>query len=136
MDAFKGLGLLFFRIFMGVRIFLGVWDNVIDSNKMAEFAGFLAKYHVPIPNFAAPLSVYAQMICGLLIILGFQTRFVAFIMMINFLVAFFVVDIHLSLEQMTPALAMLFGSFLLIFEGAGKYSLDEMFKKSKERTFD
>jgi len=132
MEAFKGFGLLLFRIFMGTRIFLGVWDNVINKEKMAEFAAFLAQYKVPAPDFSAPLSVYAQMICGLLIIVGLQTRFVAFIMMVNFLVAFFVVDIHLTLEQMTPALAMLFGSFLLLFEGSGKYSLDDLFESKNK----
>ncbi len=132
METLKGLGLLLFRIFMGGRIFLGVWDNVVSSNKMAEFAKFLDGYDVPYPTLAAPISVYAQMICGLLIVLGLQTRFVAFLMMINFLVAFFVVDRHLTLEEMTPALAMLFGSFLLIFEGAGRFSLDEVFDRKKE----
>lgn len=129
MEPFRGLGLFLFRIFMGTRIFAGVWDNVTNSEKMADFAVFLSQYKVPVPTLAAPVSVYAQMICGLLIIIGLQTRFVAFIMMINFLVAFFVVDIHLTLAQMTPALAMLFGSFLLLFEGAGRYSLDESFAK-------
>lgn len=132
MKTFTGFGLLLFRIFMGGRIFIGVWDNVVNSEKMVEFAQFLSSYNVPYPTLAAPLSVYAQMICGLLIILGLQTRFVALLMMINFLVAFFVVDIHLSLEEMTPALAMLFGSFLLIFEGPGKFSLDAVFDKSED----
>ena len=63
---------------------------------------------------------------------GLQTRFVAFLMLINFLVAFFVVDIHGSLEQMTPALAMLFGSLLLVFEGAGRFSLDAYFDARKK----
>ena len=134
MEAFKGLGLLLFRLFMGGRIFLGVWDNVTSSDKMAEFAQFLANYGVPYPTLAAPLSVYAQMICGLLIIFGLQTRFVAFLMIINFLVAFFVVDRHQSLEAMTPALAMLFGSFLLLFEGAGRFSLDEIMDRKKLET--
>lgn len=132
MESLKGLGLLLFRLFMGARIFLGVWDNVVSSEKMAEFAKFLDGYGVPYPTLSAPLSVYAQMICGLLIILGIQTRFVAFLMVINFLVAFFVVDRHLSLEEMTPALAMLFGSFLLIFEDAGRFSLDAVFDRKKE----
>lgn len=133
MEAFKGTGLLLFRLFMGGRIFLGVWDNVICSEKMTEFAQFLDSYNVPYPTLSAPLSVYAQLICGLLIVMGLQTRFVAFLMMINFLVAFFVVDRHLTLEEMTPALAMLFGSFLLIFEGGGRFSLDAVLdRKTKE----
>ena len=131
MDSFRGFGLLLFRIFLGGRIFLGVWDNVVDSSKMAEFASFLDSFKVPYPNLAAPLSVYAQMICGILIIIGLQTRFVALLMIINFLVAFFVVDRHLSLEQMTPALAMLFGAILLLFEGGGRFSLDEVFDRKK-----
>lgn len=131
MDSFRDFGLMLFRLFLGGRIFLGVWDNVMDSSKMAEFASFLDSYNVPYPNLAAPLSVYAQLICGILIVFGLQTRFVALLMIINFLVAFFVVDRHLSLEQMTPALAMLFGAILLLFEGGGRYSLDDFFDRKK-----
>ena len=132
MEAFKGLGLLLFRIFMGGRIILGVWNNVISSERMAEFAAFLKNFNVPYSDLAAPVSVYAQLICGILIILGLQTRFVAFIMLINYLVALFAVDIHTNLQQMTPALAMLFGSLLLIFEGPGRFSLDAVFDKKKD----
>lgn len=131
MEAFKGIGLLLFRLFMGGRIFLGVWDNVVSSEKMTEFATFLDGFGVPYPTLSAPLSVYAQLICGLLIVIGLQTRFVAFLMMINFMVAFFVVDRHLTMKEMTPALAMLFGSFLLLFEGGGRFSLDEVLGRKK-----
>ncbi len=133
MEAFKGIGLLLFRLFMGGRIFLGVWDNVVSSEKMTEFTKFLDGFGVPYPTLSAPLSVYAQLICGLLIVVGLQTRFVAFLMMINFMVAFFVVDRHLTMEEMTPVLAMLFGSFLLIFEGGGRFSLDAVLdRKTKD----
>lgn len=132
MDKFKGWGLFLFRLFIGARIFLGVIDKAVSTEKMQEFGLFLENYNVPFSGLAAPVSVYAQMICGLMLILGWETRFAALLMLLNFLVAFFAFDIQHSLVLMTPTLAMLFGSLLLWIEGPGKFSLDGFISSKKK----
>ncbi|MCT1529869.1 DoxX family protein [Sphingobacterium daejeonense] len=121
------LGLLILRIFIGGRAIYGVIDNVINWEKMQEFAGFLGAHKFPYPIVSAILSVAVQLFCGFFLLVGWQTKWAAMIMFINFLIAIFMV--HLpngdSIEATTPALAMLFISATLFFTGSGKYSIDK-----------
>ncbi len=119
------VGLLVIRLFIGLRIIYGVFDNIISWNKMMEFAGFLKASGFPLPTFCAVLSVYAQFICGVLILIGYKTRFAAFILAFNFIIAIVMVHLNDSIEAMTPALAMLFISVGLLFTGAGKWAIEK-----------
>lgn len=112
------IGLLLLRVFIGLRLIYGVLDNVISWDKMLEFSAFLDA------NVSAVTSVYAQLICGLFILIGFKIRPVSLIMVINFLIALFMVHANDTVEGMTPALAMLFGSACLFFTGAGRIAVE------------
>lgn len=118
-------GLLIIRLFIGLRIIYGVFDNVISWNKMMEFSEFLKATNFPAPTLCAVLSVYAQFICGILILIGYKTRFAAFILVFNFIVAIVMVHSNDSIEAVTPALAMLFISLGLLFTGAGKWVIEK-----------
>ena len=120
------LGLLAIRLFIGFRIVYGVFDNIISWNKMIEFSDFLKANSFPVPTFCAILSVYAQFFCSILISIGYKTRFAAFILMFNFIVAIVMVHSNDSIEIMTPALAMLFINLGLMITGAGKWSFDKL----------
>lgn len=121
----KDIGVLLLRLFIGIRLIYGVIDNVISWEKMKEFEGFLAQFSFPFPIASAVVSVYAQLIAGLMILVGWKIRWAAILMIINFLVAIFMVHRTQTFEQMTPALAMLFSSLLFLFYGAGKYGVDK-----------
>lgn len=94
---------------------------------MQEFSAFLGQYHFPWPTFSAVLSVYIQAICALLVLIGYQTRVAALMLVVNFLVALLMVHIPAgdTVEGMTPAFAMLFASLTLLFTGAKDISLDK-----------
>lgn len=95
---------------------------------MIEFSEFLASFNFPIPVISAVLSVYAQLVCALMILAGIKIRIASIFMILNFLVALMFVHFANgdSIEQMTPAFAMLFGSMTLLFTGAGrKFSISE-----------
>ena len=121
------IGLLILRIFIGARILYGVIDNVINWDKMNEFAQFLSQYKFPFPIVSAITSVAIQLFCGFLILIGWQTKWSSLLLILNFLIA--IIMVHFpnndSIEVMTPALAMLFISAALMFTGAGKYSVDK-----------
>lgn len=121
------IGLLILRIFIGARILYGVIDNVINWDKMNEFAQFLSQYKFPFPIVSAITSVAIQLFCGFLILIGWQTKWSSLLLFLNFLIA--IIMVHFpnndSIEVMTPALAMLFISAALMFTGAGKYSVDK-----------
>jgi putative oxidoreductase len=118
LDKNQYLGLLLLRLFAGLRLISGVVDNIVSREKMLEFAGFLQTFHFPVPVFSAVLSVYAQAIAGILLIISWKVRFAAILMIINFLTALVMVHRHDTIEQMTPALSLLFISIFLLFSGS------------------
>jgi len=124
-EANKSVGILFLRIFVGLRLLYGVIDNVVSWEKMVEFSGFLQTYDFPYPIISATLSVYVQLFCAIFILIGFRIRVASFFLVFNFIIALLFVHLkaHDSVEGMTPALAMLFGGLTLLFTGAGKISL-------------
>ncbi len=77
------------------------------------------------------VSVYAQAIAGIMILLGWNMRMAATLMIINFLLALIMVHRNDTLEGMTPALAILFSSLLFLFQGAGNISLEKSSIKSQ-----
>jgi putative oxidoreductase len=124
-DDRKDIGVLLLRLFVGVRLIYGVIDNVTSWEHMIKFRDFLQQFNFPIPLVAAIVSVYAQLLAGVMFILGWKIRFAAILMIINFLIAILMVHWGEKLEPMTPALAILFISILFFFQGAGKYSLEQ-----------
>lgn len=119
------IGLLLLRLFIGTRLIYGVVDNVFSWEHMERFAGFLQSYGFPFPLASAIISVYVQLVSGLLLLVGYKVRLASFVLVVNFTVA--VVFVHIlsqdSVEGTTPALAMLFGAGTLMFTGAGRLRL-------------
>ncbi len=54
------LALLALRLLTGAFLIAGVWDNVVDPARMAEFESFQRRFGIPWPELGAPVSVYAQ----------------------------------------------------------------------------
>ncbi|HEX6911993.1 MAG TPA: DoxX family protein [Longimicrobium sp.] len=120
----SALGVPLFRLFLGATLVYGTQDNVFSSARMLEFRDFVQQNGFPAPLFSAYLSAYAQFICGLLILAGLATRWASGVMVVNFAVALAMVHWGLPFSANISALAMLFGSLLLLFHGPGAYSVD------------
>lgn len=118
------LGVFLFRLFLGGVLVYGTADNVFDRGRMLEFRDFLAANGFPYPLLCAHLSAYAQFVCGLLILPGAFTRAAAAIMVVNFIVALAMVHVGQPFNVNIAPLAMLSGSLLLLFHGAGACSID------------
>ena len=129
-ERYRELGPLLFRLFLGFTLIYGTQDNVFHAERMAEFRDFLAANGFPRPLAAAYLSAYAQFIAGLLILVGFLTRWAALVMTINFLIALGMVHLALPFSSNISPLAMLFGSLLLLFYGPGPFSVDARLMRS------
>lgn len=123
----KDIGITVLRLFVGGRLVYGAVDNVISWPRMIEFAEFLRPFGFPFPVASAVASSYAQFICGLLLLIGYKLRYAAAAMVVNFVIA--VLFVHVirgdSVEQTTPALALLLGSLALLFTGAGRWAMDK-----------
>ena len=126
LDKFKEYGPAFIRLIIGFHLVYGTQDNVFSYARMEEFAAFLSAHKVPFPLFAAFVSAYAQFICGILFILGFATRYAAFVMIINFIAAILIAHLGDPYPAKFPALMMLAGACFLFLHGPGELSVDRL----------
>ncbi len=124
LDRFGGFAPLPIRIFVGVFLIYMSQDNVFSAARMAEFEAFLATHGFPAPDIAAPVSVYAQFICGGLLLVGALTRWAALVIMINFVVALVGVHLALPLRTWLEPCAMLAVATALFIGGPGRISID------------
>jgi putative oxidoreductase len=124
-ERHREYGLFFIRLIIGFHLVYGTADNVLSWARMLEFRDFLASRGVPFPLFSANLSVYAQLLCGLLFIVGAFVRPAAAVMIINFICALLIAHRTGGYPPAALALIMLFSSIGFLFHGAGKPSWDE-----------
>jgi putative oxidoreductase len=127
----RDYGALLLRLLIGIFIIHGVQDNILSWERMKEFEKFLSARGVPFPLFAAHLSVYAQLICGLSILLGFFLRQTSVIFIINFIAAIAIAHLRDPLPRMLPALMMIASGFFFLFHGAGRPSLDDSLERRR-----
>ena len=121
-------GLLLVRVFAGIRIVYGVLDNIFSSQHMLRFRDFLAANGFPLPLVSAYVSVWVQFLCGLCLIAGWQTRYAAALLAINFLIALLTVHLGQDFEAMTPAMALFFICILLLLAGPGRFAVQDPVK--------
>ncbi len=116
--------LLAVRLYLGGFLVWGVWDNIASAERMAEFAAFLGGLNCPWPHIAAPVSVWVQFACGLLLLPGLWTRWVGLLIGLNFAVAVVLIggaggDARAVYE---PAITGLVG-LLLATGGPGRFAV-------------
>jgi putative oxidoreductase len=122
---------VFIRFIIGFHLIYGTQDNVFSWERMIEFSEFLANFGFPIPLVSAVVSVYAQFICGILFIIGFQVRIAAVIMICNFIIALLVVHTGDTYPGAFPAIMMLAGSLYLLFNGSKVFNVNTLFSKKE-----
>jgi putative oxidoreductase len=117
------LGIFLFRIYLCLQILYGVLDNIVSWDRMLEFRNFLQSEGFPFPLSSAILSVYGQFFAAVFLLIGYKSRWAAAVLVINFMVAAGVhVANHDPLPALFPALNILFGAVLFLFNGAGRFA--------------
>ena len=124
---------IFLRLLIGIFIIHGVQDNILSAERMAEFEKFLAARGVPFTAAAARLSVYAQFICGVSILLGAWIRLTSVVFIINFICAIVIAHLGHSFQQLFPALMMIAAGLFFLFNGAGRLSIDALLERDDAR---
>jgi putative oxidoreductase len=81
----------------------------------------------------APLSVYAQFVCGILFILGLLTRWAGLVTAFNFVVAVWMVHWTQDFPGWWPALILVFLGLLFATQGPGRYALDHWIGRRDDR---
>ncbi|MEQ8579322.1 MAG: DoxX family protein [Balneola sp.] len=130
-DKHKDYAEVFIRMIIGFHLIYGTQDNVFSWERMLEFSEFLANFGFPIPLVSAVVSVYAQFICGILFIIGYQVRIAAIIMIGNFIIALLMVHTGDTYPGAFPAIMMLAGSLYLLFNGSKVLNVNTLFSKTE-----
>ncbi len=117
------------RVLVGIY-FINHGKELFNAKAMAGFAGYLEDdLHFPMPLLMAYLRTGGELFGGIMLLLGQFTRLGAFLIMVTMLVA-----------TITAAKGDIFGEgeitflyaivcLVLIFIGAGKYSIDYLLRK-------
>ena len=123
--------LLALRLLTGAFLIHGVWDNITSAERMAEFEGFLAANGFTLPGLMAPLSVWAQFACGVLLIPGLLTRWAGLVLTFNFIVAVAMVHWLQDFRSWWPAIVLVGLGLLFATHGAGRWSADHALATSR-----
>ena len=99
--------------------------------------GRFIRIGIPYPEITGPIVGLFEIICGLLVLIGFYTRNAALPLLVIMFVAIFSTKIPIALESGFWQMAhdsrtdysMFMGSLYLLFAGAGTWSVDAVLAK-------
>lgn len=123
-DRTRAFGPLVLRLMLGAHLIHGTQDNLLSWARMLEFRHFLAGHGFPVPLVSAVVSVLAQFAAGACYIVGWQVRWAAVVMLVNFAIALLGVHLGHPYNAWFPAWVMWTGSLALFFTGSGALSID------------
>jgi len=75
------------------------------------------------------LTVFAEVLCALMVVLGLFTRLAVIPLIITMLVAVFVIHISDPFKKMEMAILYLIPYLVLLWNGAGRFSVDALIGK-------
>jgi len=125
----KDIILLVVRVFMGFAMLSHGYPKLqmlLEGGKI-DFFDFLGLG----PQITLILTVFAEFVCSILLILGLFTRVALGFLVFTMIVAVFVVHGSDPFEKQEIGLIYLSVYLLLIVFGAGKFSVDYMIEKRK-----
>jgi putative oxidoreductase len=125
-QRYADCALLALRLFIGIFLIWGVWDNIVSAERMQEFVEFLTKFKFPAPEVMARVSVWAQFLIGLSFVSGLLTRWAALLCIINFTIAIAMVDRFAGVRGAFPSACLIAIGLYLATYGAGRFSLDSL----------
>ena len=131
LNSLQPLGALLLRIVLGPAMLYHGWDKVVPNGGFHGHNIFAALDHharfvvsLGLPYWLGCLSALAEFVGGILLILGLLTRFAAFMVAANMLVAILFVNIHHAYSGSQYSVALFAIAIMLLFYGAGKMALD------------
>ncbi len=114
------------RVVTGLMFFMHGYAKFTMGTEAVT--GFFGGIGVPLANIVAPIVIYGEMIGGVMLILGLFTHWVSKLNIIIILGAIYFVHLQNGYSGTDGGyeypLLILAVSFLILTQGAGKYSLD------------
>ncbi len=120
------LALALLRITVGLIFLMHGWQKVFNYG-FAGVTGSFTNMGIPLPGVMGPFVALLELVGGAALIVGFFTRIIGTLFMIEMIVAVLVV--HLAAGFFMPngyefALLLCASSLALALSGGGEYSLD------------
>ena len=127
--------LLFIRLCAGfLMVYLHGWSKLMAGTNRWERLGSSLAEAIGLDFMSIPLGFmasFAESIAAIFLILGFTTRPAAFLLSFTMLVAS-IKKLELGLKAAELPLLFLLLSFMILLNGAGKYSLDHRIFRTKK----
>lgn len=124
-------GALLLRLVLGVAMMYHGWSKVIPAGGFHGGNAFSAIEHhshyiasMGLPYWLGIVSALTEFLGGALLLLGLFTRFAAFLVAINMLVALVMVNRHHGYVGSEYSLALFVIAVMLFFYGSGVCALD------------
>ena len=121
------LGLLLFRVFIGLAMAFAHGLGKVPPPE--QLVSGVAAIGFPVPVLFAWAAALSELVGGILIAVGLFTRISSLSLGFTMIIAAFVVHAADPFQVKEMALLYLASCVLLIFTGAGKYSLDKLLRK-------
>lgn len=120
-------GLLFYRFALGISMFYhGYLKYVSGEQGLYKVGAMLSALGVPngFEVILGTIASYAEMVGGILIIIGLFTR-IGSLLIIGTLAVATILNLNSNFFSWDYPSQMGFGAIMLFFAGAGRYSLDK-----------
>lgn len=116
-----------------VRVMMGIILIVAGSGKWASGIGgtvaFFTQLGIPLPGVMGPFVALLEVVGGLLLLVGFQTRYVAILFVAEFLVTTFYVKLRgPGWDAGRIDMMILASAVMLLLAGPGRAALDEVWR--------
>jgi putative oxidoreductase len=118
------LTLFLLRLFVGLYLVWGVWDEVTHPERMQEFITYLGDHGFHSPRLLAPFSAYLRLLIGVAFAAGLFTRWAGILCAIHFTIAIVMVDRFGGMNGVFPSGCLVGIGLYLATHGAGRLSLD------------
>lgn len=130
LDRLQPWGALMLRLVLGAAMVYHGYSKVVPPGglhgnalaAMDHYSHFVAT--LGLPPWLGYASALTEFLGGFLLIVGFLTRFAAFLVAINMTVALATVNLHKGYIASEYSLALLAMALMLVFFGAGALALD------------
>ena len=120
-------GLLFYRLALGISMFYhGYLKYVSGEQGLYKVGAMLSALGVPsgFEGILGTIASYAEMVGGILLIIGLFTR-IGTLLVVGTLAVATILNLNGNFFSWDYPSQMAFGAIMLFFAGAGRYSLDK-----------
>ena len=125
LSSFNDIALLIGRILIAILFLIAAYNKF---KGLGGTTGYFTKLGIPGPSAMAPLVATAELAMGVLVLVGFKTRFAALAIAAFVVVAALIAHMNWAdgnqLNHFTKNLAIAGGALALFVAGAGSYSVD------------